>query len=139
MSGSRLMLPILVLALLAGAGPRPSAARRTRCDAAALATDPVYVDPDAERAIGAQADADRIRSASSARDAGPMYIAILPDSAKQAAGGSAQGVAREIQRRLDRPGTYAVLVGDSLRAGSTDVSGHRRRPPPRSRRNEGET
>jgi hypothetical protein len=50
-----------------------------------------------------------------------MYVAILPDSAKREAGGSADGVVRELDARLDRPGTYAVVVGRSFRAGSTDL------------------
>src|SRR5215207_8120602 len=78
----------------------------------ALRTDTVYVDPDAERAVP-EGDASRIREAIREEDAGPMYVAILPESAMDAAGGSAEGVAREIQQRLGRAGTYAVVAGDS--------------------------
>src|SRR5688500_12331053 len=99
------LLTLLVTALLA-----PSAARAQDPLDAAVAeprTDPVYVDPDAEQAIP-DADAARIRDRIRERDAGPTYVAILPGSAMQAAGGSAEGVARELQRRLGRDGTYAV-------------------------------
>src|SRR5688500_8250055 len=109
------LLTLLFTLLLA-----PAARGQDPIDAAVegLRADTVYVDPDAERAIS-DGDAERIRAAIRERDAGPMYVAILPDSAKQSTGGSAEGVAREIQQRLGRVGTYAVLAGDSFRAGST--------------------
>ena len=90
--------------------------------AEALASDPVYVDPSAERALSA-AEAERLRARIDERGAGPMYVAVLPEAAKREGGGSAQGVARAIAQRLGRPGTYAVLAGDSFSAGSTDVRG----------------
>ena len=52
-----------------------------------------------------------------------MYVAVLPEAAKRAGGGSAQGVAQAIAQRLGRPGTYAVVAGRSFAAGSTDVRG----------------
>jgi hypothetical protein len=106
------VLPLLLAAPAAGAQDVIDRA------AEALRSDPVYVDPEAERAIGA-ADAERIRRRIEERGAGPMYVAILPESAKRAGGGSAEGVARAIAERLGRDGTYAVVAGRSFSAGST--------------------
>jgi hypothetical protein len=116
----RAVLLILILLLVAPA----TAWAQDPIDAAVqgLRSDPVYVDPEAERAISGSAAA-RIRDRIRERDAGPMYVAIVPGSAMQAGGGSAEGVAREIQRRLGRDGTYAVVAGGSFSAGSTVVRG----------------
>ena len=86
--------------------------------AQALARDPVYVDPAAERAIG-EADAERIRDRIQAKDAGPLYVAILPASAAREAGGSAEQALEQIAQELNREGTYVVVVGDQFRAAST--------------------
>jgi hypothetical protein len=117
----RLIGPLALLLLLAIA-PAAHAQSVVARAAEALAGDPVYVDPKAERAI-TEADADRIRQRIDERGAGPMYVAILPDAAKREGGGSATGVAQAIEQRLGRPGTYAVVAGTSFRAGSTDVRG----------------
>lgn len=85
----------------------------------ALRSDPVYVDPDAERQLSTE-EADLVRAA--IRDAGtPIYVAVLPDIAAGAAGGDPSEVARQLASQLGRPGTYAVVVGDSFRAGSTEL------------------
>src|SRR5919107_3790249 len=93
------MLRVLVLSLLLAliAAPAASAQDVVGEAAQALASDPVYVDPGAERAISG-ADADRIRQRIEERGAGPMYVAILPSSARRLGGGSAAGVAQAIQR-----------------------------------------
>src|SRR5215216_3141252 len=90
--------------------------------AQALANDPVYVDPDAERGIS-DSDAADLRQQISSRHAGPMYIAVLPNAAKNEAGGSADGVAQALRDALGRQGTYAVVAGNSFAGGSTVVSG----------------
>jgi hypothetical protein len=114
------MLRSLVLtALLFVPGPAASAQDMVGDAAAALQRDPVYVDPAAERAISA-ADAEALRRRIDERGAGPLYLAVLPESAKRAGGGSAQGVAQAIAQRLGRPGAYAVVAGRSFSAGSTD-------------------
>jgi hypothetical protein len=79
----------------------------------------VYVDPGAEMKLSA-GDADALRRRLDA-GAGPMYVAVLPDAAKREAGGSAEGVIRLLSDRLGRPGVYAVVVGRTFRAGSTDL------------------
>ena len=112
-------LALLVLLVLA---PPVAAQEVIERAVQALRSDPVYVDPDAERAIGA-ADAERVRRRIEERGAGPLYLAILPESAKRAGGGSVEGVARAIAQRLDREGTYAVVAGPSFSGGSTDLPG----------------
>lgn len=85
--------------------------------AQALQSDNVYVAEDAERALS-PGEQDDLRAAIS--EAGtPIYIAVLPASANEQAGGSAEGVAGFLASEVGRAGTYAVVVGDSFRAGST--------------------
>src|SRR5215218_1925126 len=120
------MARILVLALLVAliAAPAASAQDAVGEAADAFAKDPVYVDPAAERALSDE-EADALRRRIEERNAGPLYVAVLPATAKNEGGGSAQGVAQAIAQRLDRPGTYAVIAGPSFSAGSTrgDLTG----------------
>jgi hypothetical protein len=104
----------LALAATARAGERIDAA------VAALQSSAVYVDPDAELAIGS-ADRARLRSAIDTSGAGPVYIAILPLAAENETGGNPDGVLQAIHDGLGRPGTYAVVVGRHFRAGSEGV------------------
>jgi hypothetical protein len=116
----RLLLPAcavaasLVFASTAGAGPILDRA------VAALRSDPVYVDPDAELAIGG-ADQQRLRQTIDTAGAGPVFIAVLPLSAEREAGGNADGVLQALHDQLARKGTYAVVVGEHFRAGSDGV------------------
>ncbi len=83
-----------------------------------LENDPVYVDPEAERALS-EREAERLRE-QIRRSAGvPMYVAVLPDSARDAAGGDPGGTLREVALGVGEPGVYAALIGDSFRAGAT--------------------
>jgi hypothetical protein len=84
----------------------------------ALASDPVYVDPEAEAQLSAS-DRARLRDEIAKSGSGPVYIAVLPDAASNEAGGSPAAVGQAIQRRLGRGGTYAVVVGNHFRAGPT--------------------
>ena len=101
----------LVLVPAAQAGPIVDRA------IAALNSDPVYVDRAAELAIS-PADQDRLRRKLDSAGAGPVYIAILPTAAEQEAGGSPDGVLQAIHDGLGRKGTYALVIGRHLRAGS---------------------
>jgi len=106
------LVPIIVLGL---AGP---AAAQTTLDQVAqgLRRDPVYVDSGAERAITAAA-ADDLRAR--VRGAGtPIFVAVLPSSALAEAGGNPNQLAAQLAKQVGRSGTYAVIVGDSFRAGS---------------------
>ena len=51
----------------------------------------------------------------------PIYIAVLPESAADVAGGDPAEVARQLSQAVGRPGTYGVVVGDSFRAGSSEL------------------
>jgi hypothetical protein len=115
------MLGILIVAAALALVPGPSAsAQDVIGDAArALEADPVYVDPAAERALDDE-EAEALRRRIDEQGAGPLYVAVLPESAKRAGGGSANGVAQAIAQRLGRPGAYAVVAGRSFSAGSTD-------------------
>src|SRR3954447_13762561 len=104
----------LALAATARAGERIDAA------VAALQTRAVYVDPDADLKIGA-AEQGRLRAAIDTSNAGPVYIAILPLTAENEAGGDPDGVLQALHDGLRRPGTYAVVVGRHFRAGSEGV------------------
>ena len=48
-----------------------------------------------------------------------MYVAILPERVVSEAGGSVDGALDELQRRVGREGTYALVAGRRFRAGST--------------------
>jgi len=85
--------------------------------AQALRDSPVYVDPDAERSLSERPQA-RLRELIADSGAGPMYIAVLPASARDEAGGDTTAALREIARDLREPGVYAGVIGDSFRAGS---------------------
>jgi uncharacterized membrane protein YgcG len=104
----------LALTANAGAGERIDAA------VAALKTSPVYVDPNAELAIG-RSDLARLRAAIDRSNAGPVYIAILPLAAEDETGGNPDGVLQAVHDGLKRDGTYAVVVGRHFRAGSEGV------------------
>jgi hypothetical protein len=111
---------LLVAATLALAlAPVASAGELVDRAVASLRSDPVYVDAEAERALD-EAAADRIRERIAAAGAGPVYVAILPDEARLEAGGDVGGVVDLLHRELGRDGTYAVVVGDQFRAGSTE-------------------
>jgi hypothetical protein len=105
---------VLALATNARAGERIDAA------VAALRSNPVYVDPNAQLAIGT-ADQARLREAIDSSGGGPVYIAILPRAAEDETGGDPDGVLQAIHDGLRRPGTYAVVVGRHFRAGSEGV------------------
>jgi hypothetical protein len=99
---------VVALALVPGA----HAAGVIQQAAAALADDPVYVAPDAEE----QVDAQRVRDEIASSRSGPVYIAILPASAADEAGGDPTEVVRQLHAQLGRDGTYAAVVGNHFRA-----------------------
>jgi hypothetical protein len=113
----RLLLTGIAVVLLA-AGPAQAQGTLDRA-ADTLRLDPVYVDPDAERAISDD-EAEELRSLISETDAGPLYTAVLPASAAREAGGSPDAALRELARAVEEPGTYAAVIGDSFRAGATE-------------------
>src|SRR5215210_3975879 len=89
---SMTMLRTLLLALLLAliAAPVASAQGVVGEAADALASDPVYVDRSAERALSDE-EADALRSRIEERNAGPLYVAVLHASATNEGGGSGGG------------------------------------------------
>jgi hypothetical protein len=104
------------LTLVAG----PAGAQSTdRIDeaAAALQTDPVFVAADAERRLD-EAEVADLRTV--VADAGtPIFIAVLPAAVAAEAGDDPTAVVEALGLATGLEGTYAVVVGDSFRAGST--------------------
>jgi hypothetical protein len=113
---------VLTVAVAAALTLTANAAAGERTDAAvaALRTNPVYVDPSAELAIGG-GDQARLRATIDAAGAGPVYVAILPLAAESEAGDNPDGVLQALHDGLKRDGTYAVVVGRHFRAGSEGV------------------
>ena len=90
-----------------------------RLAAAALQQNPVYVDHEARPGL-TDAEADRLREEIAEADAGPIYIAVLPDQARLEAGGDPDQALRMLGEGVGRYGTYAIVIGTDLRAGSTE-------------------
>src|SRR3954469_1311427 len=109
----------VVLAALVAAAPAHAQSTVTKA-AGELRRSPVYVDPDAERALSASETA-RLRRLISSEGAGPMYVVVLPASATDQAGGDPSAALRDIAQDVGEPGTYAGVIGDSFRAGSVGV------------------
>jgi LPXTG-motif cell wall-anchored protein len=95
-----------------------SAQDRIDSAVAGLQSNPVHVDPDSAGELS-QSDASRVATEIDRRNAGPLYIVVMPGSAADSFGGDPVSVLREIQSRLGRPGTYAGLIGNHFRAGAT--------------------
>jgi hypothetical protein len=88
-----------------------------------LRNDPVYVDPDAERTLS-ESEAAEVREA--IREAGtPMYIAVLPATAADSAGGDEGALLNQLAQSLRRDGTIGLVVGDTFRAGSNELEAGR--------------
>ena len=84
----------------------------------ALQSQPVYVDPGANDVLS-PGDAAGVADEIDKKNAGPLYIVVMPGSAAESFGGDPVGVLREIQSKLGRPGTYAGIIGSHFRAGAT--------------------
>jgi hypothetical protein len=104
-------LLLAVLALLAV----PGAAAAQMSEAAdALRSDPVYVDPEAERA--GEVDAAALRSEIGTK---PVFIAVLPAGAVE---GSPGRTLIALRQAVGESGTYALVVGDELRTLPADAA-----------------
>ena len=109
----RMLVLLLTLALAA-----PAAASQIDDAVQALGTAPLYVAPDAKPTLTAAAQR-RVRDAISAANGGAIYIAVLPGSARDEAGGDATTLVRRIGEGVHQPGTYAVVAGGQFRAASS--------------------
>ena len=120
---TRLALATLavLLALAAPASAQVAGAERslTTEAASALRTSPVYVDRDAEEAI-TPAEERQLEQLIDSSGAAPMYVAVVPDAMEDEHGGSADAALATMARSVGRPGTYALIAGNSFRAGSTE-------------------
>lgn len=87
-----------------------------------LSSDSVYVHPDASSSLSDD-EAGDLRDKIGDANAGPVYVVVLPEEAKQQAGGSTSELLREIVNILQRNGTYALVAGTELRAGHTQTQG----------------
>ncbi len=117
---TRVMTVLAVLASLVLVGAVPGSAATTPADvAAALRSDPVFVETDAEAAR--EVDTDKVRSqvAASPRT---IYVAVLPGRAATALGGAGK-VAVAVAREVTGPAVVVALVGDELTAASTPGTG----------------
>src|SRR4051794_40242114 len=116
----RLLVLTLLFAVLATA---TAAAQTAVGDAAnALRANSVYVAADAQPGLS-PSQADALRATIRDADAGPVYVAVLPEAALDETGGSIDQLLRSVYEATGRPGTYAVVAGHRLRAGSDTVSG----------------
>ena len=105
-----LLLAVAALLALPGA-----AAAQVSEAADALRSDPVYVDPEAERA--GDVDAAALRSQIGTK---PVYVAVLPASAVE---GSPGRTLIALRQAVGQEGTYALVVGDELRTLPADAAG----------------
>lgn len=103
----------LVLAL-------PGAASAAYVDevAEAWADDPVYVDDDAREALSQ--NEERALEEQIAEGEEPVYVAVLPEEAREEGGGTTVGLLQELAQEQGSNATYAAIVGGQFRAGSTD-------------------
>jgi hypothetical protein len=112
------VLAVAVLALgvaPAWAGPEIDQA------AATLRDDPVYVAPQADPRLSAAEERGLEQHIASA-DAGAVYVAVLPRSAREEApGNDPDGLPALLHEALGEPGTYAVVSGSHISAGSTEL------------------
>jgi hypothetical protein len=83
-----------------------------------LKNGPVYVDPESTTVLSPD-EATALANEIGEKNAGPLYVVVLPSSAAEAVGGDPVGVLREVQNKLNRPGTYAGVIGNHFRAGAT--------------------
>src|SRR5688572_28225511 len=114
------VLSALLLGIAAPAGAQTATTTDVIDDAVeGLRNDPLYVHPDAEADIAA-GNADNLRRRLGGSGMGPVYIAVLPESALNAAGGSPDGLLPLLNQGLERPGTFAVVAGRRLAAGATE-------------------
>ena len=101
-----------VLALLAVATAQAATVvdRAARC----LEDQPVCVDRRATDILDASAEQELTQRIERS-GAGPIYVAVLPESA-----GSADALLRQLHSSLGRRGTYVLVAGSRLRAASDD-------------------
>src|SRR3954447_16030203 len=117
--GTSAGMRVLAVTLLSLAlAPAASAAGVIEQAAQALRSDPVYVDPRAQEDV----DAARVRREIQSHRAGAVYVAVLPESAANEAGGDPGETLHTLIDDVHRDGTYALIVGNHFRAASDTIS-----------------
>ena len=117
MRSLRFVLVAVLATVVVVFGPAsPAGADELDDAAAALRQDPVYNDPDAERALS-EPQVEELRAAIRSGDA-PVYVAVLTEQAIADAGGDPDAVPGRLGELTGLRGTYAVLAGGSFRAAS---------------------
>ena len=114
-----LVLPLLFAVLVLTAAAPTTTGVLVDEAAAELRQDPVYVHPDAERALSdgeAEALRDRIRDEGLA-----LFVAVLPAAAADEVG-DVNEVPQALGEAIGLQGTVATVVGSSFRAGSSTLS-----------------
>jgi LPXTG-motif cell wall-anchored protein len=113
---------LLFLCLIAAAPATAQTATGSAVNEAveALQRDNVYVAPGTDRVSEGEADRLRVRIANSG--AAPLYLAVLPESARNEAGGSTSTLVGQIGNRLVAEGApddivVAVVAGGQFRVG----------------------
>jgi hypothetical protein len=109
---------VLALILLLLFAPSAHAGELIDRAAAALTSDNIYVDPAASPTLSA-AEVERLRERIDASNAGPVYIAVMPEEIAREAGGSAGAALREIYDHGRRSGTYVLVSGRNIQAAAT--------------------
>ncbi len=116
-------LGLTVLAALALAAPAPAQvlAQDTLLERTAeeLKSDAVFVHP--ETTLVSADEERRLERAIDEKAGGPLFVAVLPASARQEGGGTTADVALRLGRLVGSDGVYAVVVGNQFRAVSTDL------------------
>ncbi|MDP9491788.1 MAG: hypothetical protein M3P42_06250, partial [Actinomycetota bacterium] len=108
------------LAALAFAAPASAQTPTIDHVADTLKTDAVYVHADTK--IVTPDQERRLERAVDEEARGPLFIAVLPASARQEAGGTTTDVAVRLGELVGTEGVYAVVVGNQFRAVSTDLA-----------------
>jgi hypothetical protein len=111
---ARWALAALTLAALVLLAAPAAAAGYVDAAAAGLRADHVYVDPGATAIVSEQGERqlqDRVQ-----RTGDPIFVAVLPATARMEEGGTTEGLGRAIAAKVDRPGAYLVVAGNQWAA-----------------------
>jgi hypothetical protein len=105
--------PVVLALLVAVLAAAPASAATAAEVAAALKQSPVYIDPAAEADVSKDQVVDRVRDAGT-----PIYVAVLPNAARDEYGGSLAELAKAIAMGVGRDGSYMVVSGGDWEAGN---------------------
>lgn len=90
--------------------------------ASCLATQPVCVEPGASPGL-TPGEASALRQRIASEGAGPLYIAVLPRTSVNQAGGSMDQLLSQLASDVHQNGTYVAVADHHLRAASTGSEG----------------